>query len=94
MNERQLVQPIRNRAAVDFGAPAKLYDIPYQPGQVFARGGAIYNGTLGGAIKRHMELRAPLASIGVDHGAIEGYDGGLLTPPVIWELAKRDDCAQ
>jgi hypothetical protein len=66
---------------VHWDAPAKLYEQPLGVG--FMRGGAVYDGTLAGAVKAYDMFRVQITklfTIGVNFGAIDKYDGGLLTP--------------
>jgi hypothetical protein len=94
--EADLIAAINRGVRVYFTAPAKLYEKPI--GMAQARGGsAIYDGDLGGAIKRFMELPVGLPgqhSISIGSDAIEGCENATLTPRVIWELAKRGDRPQ
>ena len=90
--EAELIAAINRGVRVYFTAPAKLYEKPIGMGD--AKGGTIYDGDLGGAIKRFMALPVGLPgqySIGIGSDAIEGCESGTLTARVIWELAKRGD---
>jgi hypothetical protein len=93
--EAELITAINRGVRVYFTAPAKLYEKPIGSG--YANGGTIYDGDLGGAIKRFMQLPVGLPgqhSIGIGSDAIEGCESATLTPRVIWELAKRGDRPQ
>jgi hypothetical protein len=93
--EAELITAINRGVRVYFTAPAKLYEKAIGMGD--SRSGTLYDGDLGGAIKRFMELPVGLPgqhSIGIGSDAIEGCEGATLTPRVIWELAKRGDRPQ
>jgi hypothetical protein len=93
--EAELITAINRGVRVYFTAPAKLYEKPIGGGH--SRGGTIYDGDLGGAIKHFMQLPVGLPgqhSIGIGSDAIEGCESATLTPRVIWELAKRGDRPQ
>lgn len=77
-------------ARVEFDWPAKLYVIP-RTGKIFERGGAVYGGTLAGAVAHFLELDGEYgsASIGFDVGAIEGETTGLIGENEIRELARH-----
>ena len=90
--EAELITAINRGVRIYFTAPAKLYERPGGTGD--GKGGTIYDGDLGGAIKRFMQLPVGLPgqhSIGIGSDAIEGCESATLTPRVIWELAKRGD---
>jgi hypothetical protein len=93
--EAELIAAINRGVRVYFTAPAKLYEKPI--GMADGRSGTLYDGDLGGAIKRFMQLPVGLPgqhSIGIGSDAIEGCESATLTPRVIWELAKRGDRPQ
>jgi hypothetical protein len=93
MTESELVQHL-SQTHIDYGAPAKLYDMKLQPDMVSARGGETFHGSLAGAVRRFMALQpteAAFASIGIDDRAITGVPGGFLQARAIWEIAKRHD---
>ena len=93
--EAELITAINRGVRIYFTAPAKLYERRIGSGE--AKAGTIYEGDLGGAIKRFMELPVGLPgqhSISIGSDAIEGCEDATLTPRVIWELAKRGDRPQ
>jgi hypothetical protein len=82
---------------VHYGRAAKLYLIP-RPQKVLngtvVRGGAVYDGTLAGAVRRFMALREDEyidASVGFEVGVVEGNISGRIGPPEIREMFMRPD---
>jgi hypothetical protein len=82
---------------VHYDRAAKLYVTP-RPDEIrngtVVRGGAVYDGTLAGAIKRFMALNEADyidASIGFEVGVVEGSSGGLIGPQEIRAIYTRAD---
>lgn len=91
-SEAEVLAKIRNGAKVQWERGAVLNAMEIT--SPYSRGGPVHSGTVASCVK---ECLAKQPQVGVmytmnfDDDVIEGLGSGLITQPVIWELAKRSD---